>query len=261
MNLMQYIQGFRKGKDAHRLEKEAMHDSFLSDALDGYDKIHGNHPRQIEKLRKKIIQKSSLRKKKYPLFWNIAAGILILLTIGSGVILYQFSTPANIQLAQQMPEEMLDIEMPDSDRMNMPVLRQTEKATEKQSASNLVVQAEVTTCTVPVIQKDEVMVADAKETEEAKELTVTGSVSKIAGKKENFDDYVIRALVRPTDEECKEAKGVVTLLFRVNENGRPYHITVKQSLCPSADTEAVRLLEEGPDWGLTDKEMTKKIRF
>ena len=35
-SLMQYIQGSRKAKEAHRLEKEAMKDPFLSDALDGF---------------------------------------------------------------------------------------------------------------------------------------------------------------------------------------------------------------------------------
>jgi outer membrane biosynthesis protein TonB len=94
-----------------------------------------------------------------------------------------------------------------------------------------------------------------------KKADMTGSVSKISMEKEKFDDYVKRALIHPTDEECKEAKGDVTLRFYVDENGRPYDITVKKSLCPSADKEAIRLVEEGPDWSLTDKELTKKISF
>ena len=35
MKLSDYIRGFRKGKEAHRLEKEAMRDPFLADALKG----------------------------------------------------------------------------------------------------------------------------------------------------------------------------------------------------------------------------------
>ena len=34
MKLSDYIRGFRKGKEAHRLEKEAMRDPFLADALE-----------------------------------------------------------------------------------------------------------------------------------------------------------------------------------------------------------------------------------
>ncbi|MDE6779439.1 MAG: hypothetical protein K2J51_08255 [Alistipes sp.] len=37
MGLLSYIMGNRKGREAHDLEREAMRDSFLADALDGYD--------------------------------------------------------------------------------------------------------------------------------------------------------------------------------------------------------------------------------
>ena len=36
MKLLDYIRGLRKGKEAHRLEKESMKDPFLADAMDGY---------------------------------------------------------------------------------------------------------------------------------------------------------------------------------------------------------------------------------
>ena len=39
MKLSDYIRGFRKGKEAHRLEKEAMRDPFLADALEGYSRV------------------------------------------------------------------------------------------------------------------------------------------------------------------------------------------------------------------------------
>ena len=38
MKLSDYIRGFRKGKEAHRLEIEAMRDPFLADALEGYSR-------------------------------------------------------------------------------------------------------------------------------------------------------------------------------------------------------------------------------
>ena len=39
MRLSDYIQGLRKGKEAHRLEKESMKDPFLADAIDGYKSL------------------------------------------------------------------------------------------------------------------------------------------------------------------------------------------------------------------------------
>lgn len=39
MKLLDYIRGLRKGKEAHRLEKESMQDPFLADAMDGYNQV------------------------------------------------------------------------------------------------------------------------------------------------------------------------------------------------------------------------------
>ena len=43
MKLLDYIRGLRKGKEAHRLERESMQDPFLADAMDGYSQVEGNH--------------------------------------------------------------------------------------------------------------------------------------------------------------------------------------------------------------------------
>ncbi len=47
MKLLDYIRGLRKGKEAHRLEKDSMKDPFLADAMDGYREVEGNHEQQI----------------------------------------------------------------------------------------------------------------------------------------------------------------------------------------------------------------------
>ena len=54
MKLLDYIRGLRKGKEAHRLEKESMKDPFLADAMDGYHQVEGDHDEQINKLRMKV---------------------------------------------------------------------------------------------------------------------------------------------------------------------------------------------------------------
>ena len=54
MKLLDYIRGLRKGKEAHRLEKESMQDPFLADAMDGYNQVEGNHEQRIEKLRMQV---------------------------------------------------------------------------------------------------------------------------------------------------------------------------------------------------------------
>lgn len=39
MKLIDYITGNRKGREARRIEREAMDDPFLRDALEGYDAV------------------------------------------------------------------------------------------------------------------------------------------------------------------------------------------------------------------------------
>lgn len=62
MKLLDYIQGLRKGKEAHRLERESMQDPFLADAMDGYSQVEGNHEQRIEKLRMQVSTYSTKKK-------------------------------------------------------------------------------------------------------------------------------------------------------------------------------------------------------
>lgn len=64
MKLLDYIRGLRKGKEAHRLERESMQDPFLADAMDGYSQVEGNHEQRIEKLRMQVSAHSA--KKRTP---------------------------------------------------------------------------------------------------------------------------------------------------------------------------------------------------
>lgn len=66
--------------------------------------------------------------------------------------------------------------------------------------------------------------------------------------KRSYQKYLKENLVRPTDEKCAQVKGKVVLTFLVNKEGRPFSIKVKESLCESSDKEAIRLIQEGPDW-------------
>ncbi|MCL2650399.1 MAG: carboxypeptidase-like regulatory domain-containing protein [Candidatus Azobacteroides sp.] len=63
MNLLRYIKGFRRGKEAHRVELEAMKDSFLSEALEGYDAIDGDHLKRIFRIQKQIKKRAAKNNK------------------------------------------------------------------------------------------------------------------------------------------------------------------------------------------------------
>lgn len=86
MNLLAYIQGKRKGKEAHRIEREAMQDPFLADALEGYDEVKADHAERITRLRRRL-PLTSRRSDRKKLYMGIAASLLLCLTVGGYFLL------------------------------------------------------------------------------------------------------------------------------------------------------------------------------
>lgn len=89
MKLLDYIRGIRKGKEAHRLEKESMKDPFLADAMDGYRQVEGNHEQRIRELRMKLSAHSAKNKNKRAVTWSIAACLLLAVGISSYLLLLE----------------------------------------------------------------------------------------------------------------------------------------------------------------------------
>lgn len=87
MKLLDYIRGIRKGKDAHRLEKESMQDPFLADALDGYLEVEGDHEAQIQKLQERVQLASTPKRNLRPLYWGVAACLVIGISVSSYFLL------------------------------------------------------------------------------------------------------------------------------------------------------------------------------
>jgi cytoskeletal protein RodZ len=79
--------------------------------------------------------------------------------------------------------------------------------------------------------------------------------------KKAFNAYLKKSMVRPTDEVWRGVKGKVELSFYIDKDGRPTGITVRKSLFPAADTEAIRLLNDGPDWTQGNGMVTWEIKF
>jgi len=82
MTLKDYIQGDKHGKEANRLEREAMNDPFLQDALEGFDAVTGDHAKVIEKFEKRFAAPPSNKRRLY-LIWSMAASILLLIGVGT----------------------------------------------------------------------------------------------------------------------------------------------------------------------------------
>ena len=96
MNVKEYIQGQRHGKKANQLERQAMDDPFLQDAIDGFDSVEGDHLSVIEKLEKRV---SSTRKPISRSLWIWAAAAVFVLLIGIPLLLLPPGTKEEITVA------------------------------------------------------------------------------------------------------------------------------------------------------------------
>ena len=418
MKLLDYIRGLRKGKEAHRLEKESMKDPFLADAMDGYHQVEGDHEEQINKLRMKINAHSAKKKNTYAIPWSIAACLIIGFGISSYFLFLKKSMTDEVFIAEESVSTKLaepaapptpaipatptvpatpqkeialattkvktdstpisEITARQADKKDMIAKIQTtsqpqgapvaavpmmEEVSEETAAlqevvatidtfesesdkkmkmakvatilpQNNMIKGRVTdekgepligasvtykgtnigTITnmngeFSLVKKDDkkrltaeyigydpveirvdtsrtmlIAMNENKQTlnevvvvgygaKKNKKSTTLGSVVKVEEQaekeitpqpvigKRSYQKYLKENLVRPADEKCAQVKGKVVLTFLVNKEGRPFYIKVKESLCESADKEAIRLIQEGPDWIYGNKLAEVTVKF
>ena len=379
MKLLDYIRGLRKGKEAHRLEKESMQDPFLADAMDGYNQVEGNHEQRIEKLRMQVSAHSAKKKNTYAITWSIAACLVIGFGISSYFLFLKKSMTDEVFIAEEsvpakLPETTTPATptnpatpaapvTPRADKKEMSAsaviepmmeeaLEQTAELQEvaatmdtSESVSDKkmrmakvvtppnsnIIQGKVTdekgepiigasvaykgtnigTITnmngefslvkkegkkqltaqfigydpveIPVDTSQTMLIAMNENKQTLNEVAVVGygtnknkkSTTVVTAKeqadkditpqpvigKRKYQKYLKENLVRPTDEKCAQVKGKVVLTFLVNKEGRPFYIKVKESLCESSDKEAIRLIQEGPDWIYGNKSVEITVKF
>ena len=419
MKLLDYIRGLRKGKEAHRLERESMQDPFLADAMDGYSQVEGNHEQRIEKLRMQVSAHSAKKKNTYAITWSIAACLAIGFGISSYFLFLKKSMTDEVFIAKESVSSKLaepavpptpaipatptvpatpqkeialatakvktdstpisEITARQADKKDMiakiqatsqpqqgepmatvPVMEEVSEETaalqevvatmdtfESESdkkmklakvatilPQNNMIKGRVTdekgepligasvtykgtnigTITnmngeFSLVKKDDkkrltaeyigydpveirvdtsrTMLIAMNENKQAlnevvvvgygakknKKSTTLGSVVKVEEQaekeitpqpvigKRSYQKYLKENLVCPTDEKCAQVKGKVVLTFLVNKEGRPFYIKVKESLCESADKEAIRLIQEGPDWIYGNKLAEVTVKF
>lgn len=388
MKLLDYIRGARKGKEAHRLEKEAMRDPFLADALEGYSRVGNGADEQIEELRRRI-RARAVRKRNHAVVWSIAASLLIGVCIGSYFLFQEkpLSDEARMAMEQAVHPKPLSVyEEEKKDELAEAVIKDSAGPSKKLISENKKKKMLAPSSEVPQVMTQELMeealeaTIDDRPSSMDKKMVMRASVAndssfnakvavvgkvrgkvtdpsgeplvgatvrvkgtnqgtisdengdftlKTDGNRElsvdyigyesvvlpadttkdlliamNVDDatldevvvvgygsqpkssvtgaimslkmsgtpqpsigrkafrrYLKENLVHPSDKECARAKGKVILTFRVDKDGRPESISVKKGLCASADKEAIRLIEEGPDWTIGDEPVEVSIRF
>lgn len=124
MNLKDYIRGQRHGTEANRLERDAMNDPFLSDAIDGYDSAPGNHSAAIERLEKQC--SSHPKRLNRHIAWRIGlwAAAALLLLVGIPFLLQQPEKEIHVASSEKIERKP---PVPFSEEISEPILADTHK--------------------------------------------------------------------------------------------------------------------------------------
>lgn len=228
MKIKDYIQGKRHGREANQLEREAMNDPFLQDAIDGFDSVQGNHLPIIEELERTIEKKS----KKRIIFFryitiSIAASVAML--IGFNLI-FQNKKPFQNEISQvnEILSESIDTVIEPKEEIAFNQKRTAdEKAETKPKAKPA--KSEKQIVQEIMVVDDEVMVNRDK-TENASEIILADTDIL---KQEVLDDQIIspantnqvEATTKPRTEKnitttSNDAKKTITGRV-IDESGEP----------------------------------------
>ena len=91
-------------------------------------------------------------------------------------------------------------------------------------------------------------------------MTTTNSGAPAIGF-DAFDDYIKNNLTYPEAAKNNNISGTVTLRFDVAQNGKATNIEVLSGPGSGCNEEAVRLIQEGPDWMPAGSTVTYEIEF
>jgi hypothetical protein len=280
MKLTVYIKGERRGSEANRIERKAMRDPFLYDAIDGYDVIEGEHTERIADMRRRLSRKSR-RVNHWMAYAGIAASLLVCVIAGSYFIFNKNSgdfvakneTPANEvafeeqlvtkkQISEEVRRQYDREEMIQDDKQSLLDFSHEDIAENK---NQLAQKEKVSGQENAKVLNDAVVtgygsVKSATERKKVKTARLETPEPKTGWKA--YRKYLKDALRRPSDNECFRAKGTVEVTFHIDKEGTPYDLVIGKSLCPSADAEAIRLVKEGGLWTCESyKRMKVKIKF
>jgi hypothetical protein len=260
-----------------------MQDRLLADALDGYDKVKGDHIGRIEELQKHILQRTHSKNNDFR-NWGIVAGFIVMIVfvsyfflkdayyLSDNYIIVQNKEPEiriqnpitqdTLSMLNKNPEEKASSSLTEPARLSK-ILSETD-SNEELEEKNFTTDSSLPVDTNPdlsiTIDENKYELNENEANTDSQEIQLSTTPEPVTGNND-YEKYLKTKLIPPVDSDCKNAKGKVVLSFYVDGNGRPFGINVKKSLCPAADEEAIRLVKEGPGWTTGENEVEIDVKF
>lgn len=274
MNFSDYIRGQRKGKDAHRIEKDAMSDPFLNEAIEGFDSVNDDHMARIENIRKHLGAKSESKTKSQNHIWQTAAAVIVVAALGvyfladyhkSGLHAQELNNNTIIEI--YVPEAYYAENITTIAQKNSEIARAYKPNISrfKIEESEINSREELDIIAEEINKQDETLIEIYVPKDFEKQTLVEhgseNSKPQPIGGYEKYNEYLKKSLRRPTDDICRDRKGKVAVEFSVNSLGQPFLFDVKYSLCGTSDNEAIRLIQSGPRWTTGTERVMVKVEF
>lgn len=231
IDIEKYHKGLLSAKEMHTLEKAALDDPFLADALEGYAVSGIDINADIAELKKRLTKRTEEEAKVVPIavtkrsnfnWWKVAA--MVILIAGAGLIVYQFGlNKKEAEIAQSTRKENPVETTKDSEVMNpsTPVnadsnasLMTKEKTEEKKTSStrkNLSIKSQ----SKPAPGKD--AEAANESAQPVQEITTANAPATVAAeeKEEKLNDAIAKQRMNTTKRSAYKAKSTTDSI--VNE--------------------------------------------
>lgn len=240
--IVNYLRGDRRGKEANSLEKEALNDAFLYEALEGLTGAQRDIVRDIEYLSKRLKARTRSKWEMIGKTWGIVVAVVVM-----GFVMWMGIRYVLIGRGQQDAKalylaegEITGEEIAGKSDVN--VAREHEE--ESLSSGN--------PDTVRILQRPVAPDSSVSTSYGKRDTVVEGNRGSVPfGGYKKFYRYIRDSLRYPQDALERGLEGEIKLSFYVNKAGRPSHIRVVKWITYSCNREAIRLLSEGPAWNYT----------
>lgn len=278
-DIQNYLEGKMNASDMHALEKFALDDPFLAAALEGYKTSGTGVEPDLDNLRSRLQERTESKAKKPAVGWlTVASAAALVLSLSFGAWLI-FSHDEQKQIAKtevseakealpQLPADSLPrdmIEVAPATPAKKSIATSNQKDLGTQTPADLpakeksVAKSEEPAPIAAVSEPPPAPQADVASPQvESKAAPKAGRARALAGNLDRgaqpvdgwaaFESYLAKNLRRPSGKSAG-LNGKVTVSFLINrETGKPYDVKVERSLHPEYDTEAIRVLKDGPAW-------------
>ena len=189
MQLKDYIQGNRRGKEANLLERESMNDPFLQGALDGFDSVAGDHAIIIEQLEDKYTNPNIVKTGHAPslrrlFYWASAASVLLLVGGGAYFLLKENkqNTPVftEVRPVENVHKTPVDSLATESEYMDFQSELIAENTIKKTAPASIPAEMEISPIKAEGISNISVNAVTAKETHSVSLADMTEEAALVA---------------------------------------------------------------------------------